>query len=61
MENKVLTPEELSKIKKAQKNETQEKMQVIYNSMGKFLLRNQRLPCPARLILSILIIMIHKN
>ena len=39
-------------IKKAQKNETQEKMQIIYNSMGKFLLRNQRLPCPASLKLA---------
>ena len=27
-------------MKNAQKNETQEKMQIIYNSMGKFLLRN---------------------
>ncbi|NBR95743.1 MAG: type II secretion system protein [Proteobacteria bacterium] len=41
-----------SSMKKAQKNETQEKMQIIYNSMGKFLLRNQRLPCPARLNLA---------
>jgi len=39
-------------MKKAQKNETQEKMQIIYNSMGKFLLRNQRLPCPASLNLA---------
>ena len=39
-------------MKKAKKNETQEKMQIIYNSMGKFLLRNQRLPCPARLNLA---------
>lgn len=39
-------------MKKAQKNETQEKMQIIYNAMGKFLLRNQRLPCPARLNLA---------
>ncbi len=39
-------------MKKAQKNETQEKMQTIYNAMGKFLLRNQRLPCPASLNLA---------
>jgi prepilin-type N-terminal cleavage/methylation domain-containing protein len=37
---------------KAQKNETQEKMQIIYNAMGKFLLRNQKLPCPAPLNLA---------
>ena len=39
-------------MKKAQKNETQEKMQVIYNAMGKFLLREKRLPCPAPLNLA---------
>jgi len=36
-------------MKKAQKNETQEKMQTIYNAMGKFLLKEKRLPCPAQL------------
>lgn len=39
-------------MKKAQKNETQEKIQIIYNAMGKFLLREKRLPCPARLNLA---------
>jgi len=39
-------------MKKAQKNETQEKIQIIYNAMGKFLLSNKRLPCPARLNLA---------
>ena len=36
-------------MKKAQKNETQEKMQIIYSALGKFLLRQKRLPCPAQL------------
>ena len=36
-------------MKKAQKNETQEKMQIIYNALGKFLLRQARFPCPAPL------------
>jgi prepilin-type N-terminal cleavage/methylation domain-containing protein len=39
-------------MKKAKKNETQQKMQEIYNAMGKFLLREKRLPCPARLDLA---------
>lgn len=39
-------------MKKAKKNETQQKMQEIYNAMGKFLLREKKLPCPARLDLA---------
>ena len=37
-------------MKKAQKNETQERMQIIYNAMGKFLLRQARFPQHQRTI-----------
>jgi competence protein ComGC len=33
-------------------NNTKDKMKVIYNSLGNFLAQNQRLPCPASIILA---------
>ena len=42
----------ISSLNKAKKISTQNKINDVYNAIGKFLLENKRLPCPASLILT---------
>lgn len=42
----------ISSLNKAKKISTQNKINEVYNAVGKFLLENKRLPCPASLILT---------